>query len=438
MIRLRSYRLFSHRFALSKPFRFGIASLTWLEHLLVEATFDVDGTTVVGYAGENLAPRWFVKDPTLAIEHEVLRLRDAVRLALESGCALGPCPTPFDLWWRLHRRVRDGSLLEPPLLAQLAESFVERAAIDAWCRRFGLPLAQAVRLGALGLEPSRVHPSIGFAQAIASLPTAPAQRLRVRHTAGLADDPQALPDLLRDQGINSLKIKLAGDVDADLDRLIRIVSVVPTSGYLTLDGNENYTDLTSFARLLTSIANAPDLRRRVAWVEQPLRRDIALCDDVAWVLRGSALRVIIDESDASPEDLPRALSLGYAGATVKSCKGVFKSLLHAALLAQHASAGAQASILSGEDLTIVAPWSQAGDLELASTCGVIDLERNGHHYADGLAAFPAEVGEWAMHHHPALYRRRDDGVVALRIESGEVAVPKSTLAAPPVDALTLA
>lgn len=437
MIRLRSHRLFSHRFALSKPFRFGIASLTWLEHLLVEASFDLDGTTVVGYAGENLAPRWFVKDPTLDIDDEVVRLRNAVRLAIDRACALGTCAHPFDLWWRLHRDIRDLSRIDPPLLAQLAESLIERAAIDALCRARGFSLAQAVRLDALGFDPSVVHSSLGLEHTIASLPASPAARLRVRHTVGLADDPNAIAEQLRGTGVSTLKVKLGGQVDTDLERLGQIVRAVP-SGWMTLDGNENYADLATFARLLTALANAADLRGRIAWIEQPLRRDIAMADDVAWVLRGSSLRVVIDESDASPDDLPRALSLGYAGATVKSCKGVFKSLLHAGVLAQHALESRTPTILSGEDLTIVAPWSQASDLELAAACGVVDVERNGHHYADGLASFPPAVGDWAMRSYPALYRQRADGVVTLRLEGGELAVPASTHAVPPLEALTSA
>ena len=65
-------------------------------------------------------------------------------------------------------------------------------------------------------------------------------------------------------------------------------------------------------------------------IEQPFPREFALADRVGEALdRWDGPPVIIDESDAEPGDLGRALDLGYAGTSVKSCKGICKSVANA-------------------------------------------------------------------------------------------------------------
>ena len=422
MITLRHVRFASHVFPLRRPFRFGIVELNSLEHLVVAADFDIDGEPVTGEAGENLAPRWFVKDASRTIDDEVAMMKRAIAAVCDIAIALPGAATPFDLWWQLHRAVRDGGVVEPPLLAQLAESLVERAALDAWCRFHKTGFADLMRADRLGFRPEVVHRTLkpaAFAPAATSL--------LVRHTVGLADALEELPGLLRGVGIHRLKVKLGGDPAGDVDRLHDVFRVCEVDGWaidrITLDGNENYAQVAAFEAFIGRLQDGPvrDVAARVVWIEQPFHREIALGDEVREMLgRLECPPMVIDESDASPADLPRALEAGYAGTTHKNCKGVFKSMLHGLLLREHASRTGRPTVFSGEDLTIVAPWSQASDLIVAAAVGVIDIERNGHHYADGLSGFDAKVGDEALAKYPNLYRRRDDGVVELRIVSGRI------------------
>jgi hypothetical protein len=164
----------------------------------------------------------------------------------------------------------------------------------------------------------------------------------------------------------------------------------------------------------------------LAWIEQPLHRDTALADEVAELLSSfPQFPHVIDESDDSPQSLASALALGYAGTTHKNCKGVFKSVLAAAMLRDHAARTGRATILSGEDLTIVAPWSQAQDLAVAAAVGATDVERNGQHYADGLSAFPPDLIAAAVGAHPDLYAASG----ALRVVSGLVGLTTVNAAA---------
>jgi len=77
--------------------------------------------------------------------------------------------------------------------------------------------------------------------------------------------------------------------------------------------------------------------------------------------------------------------------------------------------------LSGEDLTAQAGLALQQDLALVTLLGLEHVERNGHHYVNGMAAAPA--GEQQAFHsaHPDLYERTH-GAVRLAIRDGSIAL----------------
>jgi hypothetical protein len=90
--------------------------------------------------------------------------------------------------------------------------------------------------------------------------------------------------------------------------------------------------------------------------------------------------LIIDESDAELDSLPRALALGYHGTSHKNCKGVFKGIANACLLeALRRQSGGDRLVMSGEDLANIGPVALLQDLAVVATLGVSSVERNGHH-----------------------------------------------------------
>jgi hypothetical protein len=143
---------------------------------------------------------------------------------------------------------------------------------------------------------------------------------------------------------------------------------------------------------------------------------------------GEALRswrgappVVIDESDAEVGSLPRALALGYAGTSHKSCKGIVKGIANACLLERRRRRDrGVTAILSGEDLATIGPVTLLQDLATMSLFGVRHVERNGHHYFRGLSAFPEAVQEAVLRRHPDLYRRHPDGFPTLDIRGGRL------------------
>jgi hypothetical protein len=138
--------------------------------------------------------------------------------------------------------------------------------------------------------------------------------------------------------------------------------------------------------------------------------------------------MIIDESDAETDSLRRALELGYHGTSHKNCKGVFRGVINACLVAclnrRGLDEGAAAApyIISGEDLANIGPVALLQDLAVSSSLGVSSIERNGHHYFAGLGAFPESVGQQVLAAHGDLYHRSRDGWPTLTVRGGRVSL----------------
>ena len=73
--------------------------------------------------------------------------------------------------------------------------------------------------------------------------------------------------------------------------------------------------------------------------------------------------------------------------------------------------------MSAEDLTTQAGVAVQQDLALATLVGASHVERNGHHYVDGMAGAPEDEQLRFLSAHPDLYRRVD-GRVRLAIHNG--------------------
>ncbi len=432
------------------PFRYGIASLESVPHLFVRVTAEIGGTAAAGVAAEGLPPKWFTKDPDTSFAEDLDGMLAVIRQAVEFALATPPAASPFDFWHEVLRRQAAWAATTsyPPLLWGFGVSMVERALIDAFCRASGRSFAQAVRDNALGVRLEALHGELaGYAPA-ALLPERARRSMRIRHTVGLADPltdddippterladglPQSLEASVRYYGLTHLKIKLSGETDADIERLLRIAHIMEThapDGYAhTLDGNEFYTKVGPFRRFWETIQVEPRLRsflERALFVEQPLHRDVALgpavkADLNAWRERPP---LIIDESDGELTSLADALACGYAGGSHKNCKGVFRGIVNACLLEHYRRRDpARAYVLSSEDLCSVGPVAMIQDLTVAASLGITHAERNGHHYFAGLSMYPPSVQAQVLANHSTIYRRHEAGFPALDVRQGRVDV----------------
>ena len=447
MIVLRHAELYRIPLRLRMPFRYGIATLTELPHAVVRMTFEIDGALHTGFAADNLPPKWFTKDASRDTGEEIAELFAIIRTAAGFAREVHAA-TPFRFWLELHDAIAGWARTRrlPPLLAHFGGTFVERALLHAWGRARGESFAAALRSNSPGFDLGRLHPELAGDLPARWLPAAPAPVVFSRHTVGLSDPlvaadlspadrlddglPQTLEDNIRTYGLRHFKIKINGERDRDLARLSAMAALFArTCGddfAFSLDGNESFRDVAAFADTLRSLIAEPALRSlwpRLLFVEQPWHRDVALSPAIGDLARTWPDRppIIIDESDAETGSAARALALGYAGTSHKNCKGVFKSVANACLLARHRAAG-HAVVHSGEDLTNLGPIALPQDLAVAAALGISSIERNGHHYFAGLSQFPPALRRHALDRHPDLFTGTPSGWPRVDVRAGRLSL----------------
>src|SRR5262249_42516412 len=161
-------------------------------------------------------------------------------------------------------------------------------------------------------------------------------------------------EVIATYGHTFFKLKVGGEVDADLRRLSEIAAVLDRIDgpyHVSLDGNEQYDDLETLLGLWQRMEGSPQLKRLVAnilFIQQPINRKHALDKNVSLLSRIKP--VIIDESDADLAAFASARALGYGGVSSKCCKGLYKSILNAARCRLwSAEAGGERYFMSGED-----------------------------------------------------------------------------------------
>jgi hypothetical protein len=444
--------LFERDVALRMPFRFGVVTLTAAPQAFVRARVRLaDGTVGEGMAAELLAPKWFDKNPALSNDDNFDQLRAALAIARELYLH-GQAATAFGHFAHHYRaqleRGAERGLI--PLVANYGPALIDRALLDAVCRALQRPFHEVVRANEAGIAASELCPDlVGFDWPAFLGSLQPAARIEARHTVGLVDPitradqtervgdglPETLEEVVRTYGHRWFKLKVAGNVEADLQRLTRIASVLDRidGGYrASLDGNEQYDDIDGIAELWRRMNTEPALARlcaSVAFIEQPIKRQAALARDVRAL--SSLKPVIIDESDDGLDAFVRARELGYQGVSSKTCKGLYKSLINRARCAAwnerarsargNAAAREPRWFMSAEDLTIQAGLALQQDLALVSQMGIEHVERNGHHYVNGMAALSAAEQQAFLTAHPDLYER-SHGAVRVRIRDGALAI----------------
>jgi len=432
---IRALDFFERDVRLRMPFRFGVVTLSEATQAFARARIRLeDGREAAGAAAELLVPKWFDKDPRLTNDENVAQLRSSLRIAKDAYLA-GGANTAFGHW--LDNYGPQIALCAAqelnPLVAGFGPALLDRALLDALCRALGVSFYEAMAKNLPGMMAPPWQEDLAAFDVAAFLATlAPRSRIAARHTVGLLDPlsgkklddglPATLEEVIERYGQRWFKLKLSGDAQADAERLSAIASVLEriAEGYrVTLDGNEQFADAEEVLALWRRLRSLPALKRllsSVAFIEQPIARQSALGADVAELAEEKPL--LIDESDDSLESFPRARRLGYTGVSSKGCKGLYKSLLNRARCALwNREEGAERYFMSGEDLTVQAGVAVQQDLALVSLLGLEHVERNGHHYVNGMAGAPAAEQQAFLRAHPDLYES-SAGAVRLKIRQG--------------------
>ncbi|MFH1571313.1 MAG: enolase C-terminal domain-like protein, partial [Gemmatimonadota bacterium] len=324
-------------------------------------------------------------------------------------------------------------------------SLMERVLFDALGQATGRTYHQVLATNLAAVDLAALHPELSGMRPLDAIAWQPLAHIAVRHTVGLSDPirtaeitagqrlddglPQSLEEYLPAHGLRYLKIKVGGDHRADLERLRQIAAVLQAQGAeyaVTVDGNEQYTDMEGFHRLLHAMSTDPVLRplyARVLYIEQPLDRTCALDPEMAAGIRVAAEHrpLLIDESDGDLDAFRRAISLGYTGVSSKSCKGLIKAVANQALARRLTGVGKGRYFLSGEDLMNLPVVPLHQDLTHLACLGVEHAERNGHHYVRGLDHLSPGERAGCLQRHPDLYEGTGDQAF-LRVTDGRLCV----------------
>jgi len=440
-VKLEDVERYERHVKMRLAFRFGVITVTDATQAVIRVRISLsDGRSSHGVAAEALAAKWFEKSPQFTDEQNLDQLRRALELAIELYRARG-ADTPFGLFSStyLEQQARGGALGLNPLLAAYGPALLDRAILDALGRATGLSFAAMIARNVPGIAATALTPDIEETEVepfLAKL--TPGQSIAVRHTVGLVDPltaadrpaservndglPETLEEVVSHYRGRFYKLKVGGDIKADLDRLGRIAAVLDAGAgdyRATLDGNEQYDGVEGIVELWRKVAETPGLAKlakATLFIEQPIKRAVALSRSIGPLAR---LRpVIIDESDGELSSFPAALRLGYTGVSSKNCKGFYKSILNALRVAR---LGAE-HFMSAEDLTTWPGVSVQQDLALVSLLGLTHVERNAHHFIDGMG-FAPEVEQVAfVAAHPNLYEKKEGKPARLKAIGGKLAL----------------
>jgi hypothetical protein len=425
------------------PFRFGAATLREAPQMFVRARIRLDdGREGEGVSAELLAPKWFDKSPALSNEQNFDQLRHSLMMARESLLAASE-NTAFGLSAAVDapHHAACAAVGLNGLVASYGLALIDRAIIDALGRLERASVFALARENRLGLDASTAPDLNGFdfQRFLAGLK--PASSIQARHTVGLIDPltagdldpaqrvndglPETLEEVIAIYGNRYFKLKISGQIEADVDRLSAIATVLDRiGGYrATLDGNEQYQDIDGVVELWRRIGKDKRLARlkqSILFIEQPIARDRALSAPVRAL--SDEVPIEIDESDADIAVFPQARALGYRGISTKSCKGFYRALINRARIEMWNAQEPGRYFMSAEDLTTQPGAAVQQDLALATLVGATHIERNGHHYGDGMSDAPAHEQDGFLSAHPGLYRRAPHARLYLTIRDGAIAL----------------
>ena len=435
-LRIVQIKTFERPMRFARPFRFGLVTVDEAPQAFVQAVVEVEGIgAATGVTAEMMMPKWFDKNPAKTPHDTIADLKaslnEAARIYAEADgwdTAFGHHARGFaaQKMWAADRGL-------PGLVASYGPALIDKAVADGMLKALKLSFPEGLRRNVFGID-ARQTPDLEEERIGSFLADIrPVGEVRLRHTIGMLDALQgegSLAEEIAHARLLLFKIKIGGDVDADIARLQAIhalLSLQVPDYRATLDANEQYDP--ERLRLLLQAMQSGGLqafRERLLYIEQPFDRAgtfAAPLGDLA-----AEIPFIIDEADGDYDAFPRAVELGYRGVSSKACKGFYKSILNGVRAAAFNERQPGRFFVSAEDLTCQAGLGIEQDTALVATLGLTHAERNGHHYVDGFGPAPdAEAVRFAAAH-PDLYRKQG-GRIGLAFERGSL--PTASLLSAP-------
>ncbi len=440
-LKVKDAAIFERRLTMRMPFRFGAATVTEAAQIFLALMIeDGQGRTATGYAAELMVPKWFDKNANLSNADNEQQLRRSVHMAVALAKEAAPA-TAYGLHAALEPQQHERAATESlnGLIASFGLALVDRAILDGLCRLHDLSVNEAIQANLPGIDTSTTPDLKGFNVASFLKHIQPQKTIHLRHTVGYLDPltpqemtgprrndglPECLSEEIDSYGVQYFKLKVSGKPLEDTQRLKQIAAVLDRlpDYKVTLDGNEQFADEQAVIELMDNIDAEPSLgrlRKSLLFVEQPIIRTAALSQSVKTLAKRVALE--IDESDGTQDAFLEARQQGYLGVSSKSCKGFYRSLLNMMRVQKWNAESEGGYFMSAEDLTTQAGIAIQQDLALAAILGLGHIERNGHHYVDGMqGASGKENAQW-LSAHGDLYKEHA-GRARLNIENGRLSL----------------
>jgi hypothetical protein len=435
LLAVRDIALFERPVRFARPFRFGAVVVEAASQVFVRVEIEIEGKgRSVGASAEMMVPKWFDKRASLSPEQTVDELRRSLVIASQLYRTGSGCDTAFG-----HHASRVAVQIEkcanediPPLAAIFGPAEINKAILDALLRGAGAGFFDGMAANIAGID-ARMSPDLANDDITRFLAQSRRrERIAIRHTVGLDDRIEGaggVADKDENSGARYFKLKLAGSVEADVARLVRVgreLSALPYAYGVTLDANEQYADLGDLRNLVERLSKDTVLvpiASRLLYIEQPMPRDLTRAAPIGGM---AVYDFIIDEADDSYNAFVCARALGYRGISSKSCKGIYKSVINATRAAKW-STESEKFFVTGEDLTCQAGLAVQQDLALGALIGITHAERNGHHYVDGFGDTPSDEASAFLAAHGDLYARAGNRI-RLAIHDGGLST--DTLTAP--------
>lgn len=420
------------------PMKFGgrvVADVT-IADAQVELSTD-DGRSAVGRGSMTMGNAWSWPSTSVPSSETLAAMIELFERTAEDVADVTTGTDPFDLGAAVadsaHRRAEHLRLSRvlaepmPRLAVSVAVSPIDAAIHDAFGRLLGRSSFACLDRGTLGRDlGSLLDPEFAGLELASFVSSRPAPTLPLYHLVGALDPlddgeltmrlddglPETLGEWIVQDGLDHLKIKLAGDdLEWDVARVLKVDAVATRTwsaaslpdGVYSLDFNERCADVGYVLEFLERIrSERPSAYDRIQYLEQPTHRDLAGPGRIP-MHRAAALKpVVIDESLLDLESLRAARELGYSGIALKACKGQSGSLLMAAA-AKH-----YGMFLCVQDLTCVgASFLHSASLA-AHIPGIAAIEGNGRQYC------PKGNAAWT-HSYPGMFAIRRGRVVSAEL-----------------------
>jgi hypothetical protein len=435
-LRIREIQAFERSMRFARPFRFGLVTVDEAPQAFVRVVVEVEGAGLAtGVTAEMMMPKWFDKNPAKSPQDTIADLKASLGEAASNYAEAQDWDTAFGHHGRgfAAQKMWAADQGLPGLVASFGPALVDKAVADAALKALKLNFPEGLRRNVFGID-ARQTPDLG-AERIQSFlaDVQPVGAVLLRHTIGLLDSLDGaggLEDEIRLANLRLFKIKIGGDVDADIARLQAIHDLLSrhVPDYrATLDANEQYDP--QRLRILLQAMSGGGLRafrEHLLYIEQPFDRAGTFAEPLGDL--AGEIPLIIDEADGDYDAFPRAVELGYRGVSSKACKGFYKSVLNAVRVSILNEPRTGRFFVSAEDLTCQAGLGIQQDTALVATLGMAHAERNGHHYVEGFGPAPdAEAARFAAAH-PDLYRKQG-GRIGLAFERGSL--PTTSLLSAP-------